>query len=84
MRQDADRRRDCREDDMKKRTFTETRILLLQSRTAIVNARRFPAARIDMKAFTKMHGMSRRAATGIEAIPAIRRGAFMTFGIDTS
>ena len=69
---------------MEKRTYLGTLICLLQNGTAIVNAGRSPAARIDMKAFTKMHGMSRRAATGIEAIPAIRRGAFMTFGIDTS
>jgi hypothetical protein len=65
-------------------TFTGTRILLLQSGTAIVNASRSPAARIDMKAFTKMHRMCHRAAAGIEAIPAARRGASITLGIDTS
>ena len=65
-------------------TFTGTRILLLQSGTAIVNASRSPAARIDMKAFTKMHRMCHRAAAGIEVIPAARRGASIILGIDTS
>jgi hypothetical protein len=69
---------------MGKRTYLGTLICLLQNGTAIVNAGRSPAARIDKNAFDMMLGKRHGEARDIEAIPAIRRGASITLGIDTS
>ena len=69
---------------MEKRTYLGTLICLLQNGTAIVNAGRSPAARIDKNTFDMMIGKRHGEAREIEPILALRRGAFMAFGIDTS